>query len=80
MDGDQAAVSGSHTVPSFALQMVEEILKCRGAKVFQLQSNHLPVATLGGEAEKEQEGVSIGHDGVGTDIPLASQIILEETA
>ena len=50
MDRNQAAVSSSHTVLSFAFQVLEELLQCRRTKVFQLQSNHLPIAALGGEA------------------------------
>jgi hypothetical protein len=80
MDSNQATVSGSNTVPSLAFQMVEEILKCRRTEVFQLQSNHLPIASLGGEAEKEQKGVPVGHDGVGTDVPLADHMIFEKAA
>ena len=80
VDRDQPAVACGGAVVPFGLQVVEEGQHGGGPEVGELQSDHLPAAAACGEAEQEFDGVPVGEDGVGADVALRREVVLEEPA
>ncbi len=80
VDGNQPGVPGGRAVPSFRFQVVEEGQDGVRTEICQPQSDHLAAAAPCREAEEEFDAVSVGKDGVGADIALRREVVLEEAA
>jgi hypothetical protein len=80
VDRDQPAIPGGRTVLSFRLEMVKERHHGVGTEILQPKSDHLATSTPCGEAQKELDAVSVGQDGVGADVALSCEVVLEEAA